>query len=374
MKRASNSASNPEPWRIERIPHSPRSKRQSVKRGLPPGSLVHIGAAPEEEPRISLVEYSAGEIREKDGATIQDLQDARRGPSNSWIRVTGLHQVDLIQAVGTCFNIHPLALEDILNTNQRPKVYDYTDSLFIVMRVMSYHEDSNEIGAEQISLVLGANFLISFQETGSDLFKPIRERMDVPNSRIRSSGVDYLAYCLVDIIVDNYFVILEKLAERVELLEDELVTNPTPKMLRSIHRLKKDLILLRRSIWPTREVLNRLMGGKSSLMTESTEIYLRDVFDHTIHAVDTLETFRDIVSGMLDIYLSSVSYKLNEIMKVLTIIATVFIPLTFLVGWYGMNFKYMPELGWKWGYPAVIGVTVSIVSAMIIFFRRRKWI
>jgi len=374
MKKTYNPASGDQPWKKERISRSTGSKKQSVKRGMPPGSLVHIGETPDEAASISLVEYSGDETREKDGATIQDLQDAQRGQFKCWIRVTGLHQVDLIQEVGNCFNIHPLVLEDILNTNQRPKVYDYTDTLFIVMRKMFYHEKSGEIGAEQVSLVLGANFLISFQETSSDLFKPIRDRMDVRNNRIRTSGVDYLAYCLIDVIVDNYFVILEKLAEHVELVEDELVTNPTPKMLRAIHRLKRELLLLRRSVWPMREVLNRLMGGKSELMTDSTVIYLRDVFDHTIHAVDTLETFRDIVSGMLDIYLSSVSIKLNEIMKFLTIIATMFIPLTFLVGWYGMNFKDMPELSWKWGYPAVIGVTVALVVLMVIFFRRKKWI
>jgi magnesium transporter len=251
---------------------------------------------------------------------------------------------------------------------------DYGEYIYIVLKALDYNDKSNEIETEQISLILGANFVFSFQEREGDTFDPIRERIRNGKGRIRSMGADYLAYALVDSIVDNYFIILEKLGEKIEFLEDKLVSHPTPETLQTIHHLRREMIFLRKAVWPLREVINSLERGESSLVKESTRLYLRDVYDHTIQTIDTIETYRDMVSGMLDIYLSSVSNRLNSVMKVLTIIATIFMPLTFLAGVYGMNFKYMPELGWRLGYPLIWLIMVGIGVLMLIFFRKKKWL
>ncbi len=286
----------------------------------------------------------------------------------------GIHQLDNIEKIGEHFKIHPLVLEDIMNTGQRPKMEDFNDYLFIVLKMLSYDEEENETKTEQVSLILSSKFVISFQESEGDVFDPVRERIRSDRGRIRKMGVDYLAYSLIDAIVDNYFMVLEKIGEKIEDIEDELVKNPTPEVLHTIHRLKRELIFLRKSVWPLREVISRLERWESPLIDKSIDIYLRDVYDHTIQVIDALETFRDMLSGMLDIYLSSLSNRMNEVMKVLTIIATIFIPLTLISSIYGMNFKYMPELDWFWGYPLVYTVMLAVSAVMLIYFRRKKWL
>jgi len=276
--------------------------------------------------------------------------------------------------MGNHFNIHPLVLEDIANTGQRPKMEDFVDYIFIVLKMLYYDDKENETKAEQVSVVLGSNFVISFQESEGDVFDPIRERIKSDRGRIRKMGADYLAYALIDTIVDNYFAILEKLGEKIEDIEDELVTNPALETLQTIHRLKREMIFLRKSVWPLREVISRLERWESPLINKSLDIYLRDVYDHTIQVVDSIETFRDMLSGLLDIYLSSVSNRMNEIMKVLTIIATIAIPLTVITGLYGMNFQFMPELQWRWSYPLVLLAMLTLGILMIRYFRRKKWI
>jgi magnesium transporter len=292
----------------------------------------------------------------------------------TWINIDGLHDVRLIEVIGKQLKIHPLVLEDIADTTQRPKIEVTSDYTFIVFKTLSFNEKTSEIISEHVSLVFGEHYLITFQEAAGDPFDLVRNRIRSGVGRLRSSGTDYLAYGLIDAVVDDYFSVLEKLAEGIEVLEENLVTSADQQMLRDIHKLKVDMILLRRSVWPLREVLNRLAKGDSPLIRKDTVPYLMDVYDHTIHVIETMETYRDIVSGMLDIYLSSVSNRLNQIMKVLTIISTIFIPLTFLSGWYGMNFKYMPELSWKWGYPMVIAIALTIMSVLLYLFRRNKWI
>jgi magnesium transporter len=240
--------------------------------------------------------------------------------------------------------------------------------------MLLWNQEQGQIEAEQVSMVLGGNYLVTFQERKKDVFDPIRKRLIETGGRINKQGADYLAYSLIDAIVDHYFIVLENLGEQIEFLEEELVTDPDPETLQSIHELKRELIFLRKSVWPLREVISALERGDSPLLQPTTLIYLRDVYDHTIQIIETVETFRDIVSGMLDIYLSSVSNRMNEVMKVLTIIATLFIPLSFIVGVYGMNFKYMPLLGWKWGYLAVWVVILLVVVGMLIYFRRKKWL
>jgi magnesium transporter len=282
--------------------------------------------------------------------------------------------VKVIEQLGKHFSLHPLLLEDILHTEQRPKMEDFGEYLFFVLKMLYLEEGRHEILAEQVSLILGSNFVISFQEREGDVFKYVRERIRNSKGRIRKVGADYLAYALIDAIVDNYFIILERLGETIEELEEELVTNPVSDTLQTIHHLKREMIFLRKSVWPLREVISALERGESPLIQESTGVYLRDLYDHTIQVIDSVETFRDMVSGILDIYLSSVSNKMNEVMKVLTIIATIFIPLTFIAGIYGMNFEYMPELSWRWGYPAVWFVICAIFITMLAYFKRRKWL
>jgi magnesium transporter len=292
----------------------------------------------------------------------------------TWINVDGLHQVDVLEKLGNCYGLHSLVLEDILTTDQRPKMEDYGNYLYVVLQMIHDRGKGNRLEAEQVSLILGPNFLFSFQESPGDVFDPIRERLRSGKGRVRRMGADYLAYALLDAVVDYYFVILEKLGERIEVLEEILVTHPQTETLQEIHRLKREMIFLRKAVWPLREVISGLERGESSLVQKATQIYLRDVYDHVIQVMDSVETFRDMLSGMLDIYLSSISNRMNGIMKVLTVIATVFMPLTFLAGVYGMNFKYMPELEWRWGYPAVWCVMILVGMLMLLTFKKKRWL
>jgi magnesium transporter len=251
---------------------------------------------------------------------------------------------------------------------------DFGDYIFVVLKMLRHDMETEEVKTEQVSLILGPRFVISFQEAEGDVFDPIRDRIRKAKGRIRRMGADYLAYALIDAVVDNYFLILERFAERIEAMEAELVSNPAPETLQKIHTLKRELIFLRRSVWPLREAISGLQRAESRLIADSTEIYLRDVHDHTIQVIDTVESLRDMVSGMLDTYLSSVSNRMNEVMKVLTIIATIFIPITFIAGIYGMNFAFMPELGWRGAYFVVLGIMTAVSLAMIFYFKRKHWL
>ncbi|NVM26400.1 MAG: magnesium/cobalt transporter CorA [Desulfobacterales bacterium] len=303
-------------------------RRGYKKVGLPPGTLVQIEEKKAEKAKITVIDYDEAQFQEKEVEAVEECFPFKDRPTVTWINIDGIHQVEVIEKIGTHFGTHPLILEDIMNTGQRPKMEDFENYIFVVVKMIYYDDKDNEIRAEQLSVILGSDFVISFQEKEGDVFDPVRERIRNGKGRIRKMKTDYLAYALVDTIVDHYFVVLEKLGEKIEDMEEELVTNPTPETLQTIHTLKRELIFLRKSVWPLREVISVLERGESSLINESTGIYLRDVYDHTIQVIDTIETFRDMVSGMLDIYLSSISNKMNEVMKVLTIIATIFIPLT----------------------------------------------
>jgi magnesium transporter len=345
-----------------------------TKVGLSPGTLVHVGEKKAEETRIIIVDYDPRNLEEREAEKIEDCFPFKEKSTVSWVNIDGLHEVEVIEKIGNHFGIHPLVLEDILHTGQRPKTEDHGEYLFTVLKMLYYDQEKDEIMGEQVSLVMGRNYVLSFQERQSDVFDRIRERIRNGKGRIRNGGADYLAYALIDAIVDHYFVIMESLGEKIESLEEELVSHPTPETLQIIHKLKGAMISLRKSIWPLREVISGWEKGESSLIAKSTRIYLRDVYDHTIQIIDTIETFRDMVSGMLDIYLSSVSNRMNEVMKVLTIIATIFIPLTFIVGIYGMNFRYMPELEWHWGYPVTLVIMLLLVASMVIYFRKKRWL
>jgi magnesium transporter len=335
---------------------------------------VFVGEKRSERVKLSVINYDGANFQEKEVNNVEEAMLYRKKSSVTWLNIDGVHQPEIIEQVGKSFGVHPLVLEDIANTGQRPKVEDFEDYIFVVLRMLSFDEEENQTKTEQISIVLGPDFVVSFQEREGDVFDIIRERLRSNKGRIRKMGADYLAYSLVDAIVDNYFVVLEKLGEAIEEIEDKLVTEPKSETLQAIHDLKREIVFLRKSVWPLREVISRLERSESPLISKTTFVYLRDVYDHTIQVMDSVDTFRDTLSGMLDIYLSSVSNRMNEIMKVLTVIATIFIPLTFLAGIYGMNFKVMPELDQPWGYPAVLTLMLTIAVVILIYFRNKKWL
>jgi magnesium transporter len=350
-------------------------KKRSQKAGLPPGTPVHIGEKQVGRTGITMLTYNEKQWEERELDRPGECPIFKENSAVTWINVTGLHQVEVLEELNTCFGLHPLVLEDILNTDQRPKTEDYGDYLFIVLKTLFLTGNrKDEVGSEQISLILGKHFVLSFQEKDSSLLEPIRERLRNSKGRIRKMGADYLVHAILDTVVDHYFVVLESLGETIEVLEEELVARPRSATLQAIHLMKREMIFIRKALWPLREVIGSLTRGESSLIRESTMVYLRDIYDHTIQVIDNIETFRDMLSGMTDIYLSSISNRMNEVMKVLTIIATIFIPLTFIAGLYGMNFKYMPELTWPWGYPLVLALMLAMAVFMLVYFRRKKWI
>lgn len=348
--------------------------KRTKKKGLAPGTLVYIGEQKTEQVRITLIDYDEKAFQEKEVKDIEECFPFKDKPSVTWINIDGLHNIGLMEKIGKHFGLHPLIQEDILNTGQRPKMEDFGNYIFIVLKMIYYNEKDNETKTEQVSLILGTNFVISFQEKPGDVFDPVRERIRKAKGRIRKAAPDYLLYSLLDAIIDSYFSILERVGDKIENLEDMVVTEPKSGSLQAIHELKREMIHLRKSVWPLREVINNFGKAESSLVHESTNIYLRDIYDHTIQIIDTIETFRDMLSGLHDTYLSSISNKMNEIMKVLTIFAAIFIPLTFIAGIYGMNFQFMPELSWRWGYFGVWGVILAVGLSMLFYFKRKKWL
>lgn len=349
-------------------------RTRSAKEGLPPGSLVHIGEATTEAVNISVFEYAEQGIRETCSEKFDSSFFLPKQDGVVWVDVEGVHQVETIRNLGESFNLHPLVLEDIVSTIQRPKVEDYDDYLFVVVKMLLPLPDG-DFTAEQLSLVLGKGYVLTFQEgIRGDAFGTVRERIRAGKGKIRSLGADYLAYTLLDAVVDRYFTVLEQFGERLITIEEDIALHPHPQTLVQLNDLKKEVIYLRKSIWPLREVLSFLERDDTELINTTTRLFMRDVHDHAVQAIDTVETFRDLLSGILDLYLSSISNRTNEIMKFLTIIGTIFIPLTFIVGVYGMNFKYMPELEWHYGYFAILGFMVMITAGMITYFKRRRWL
>lgn len=349
------------------------ARKRSVKTGLPPGSLVHIGQRHAEKANVHLCQYDESHFGEREIHSLEGVLPPLDGTTVAWIHIDGLQEISLLEQMGSVFGLHPLILEDILNTEQRPKSEDHSGYIYIVLRL--FHGDAGgNLIPEQVSIVLGPNWLISLQERKGSLLDPVRERLRNEKGRLRKAGADYLAHALLDAIVDSYFLILDHFGEKIGTVEEALVGRPSPETLREIQSLKREIIFLRKSIWPLREMVGGLGRSDSPLIREQSVIYFRDVYDHAVQVIDTIETYRDMLSGMLDIYLSSISNRMNEVMKVLTVIATVFMPLTFLAGIYGMNFKYMPELEWRWGYFVVWGVMTVIAVFMVILFRRKKWL
>jgi len=349
------------------------SSQRSSKSGLPAGSLIHIGEKKVEKIKIRLIDYGPEEYEEQDIDNIEQCFPYKDDHTITWINIDGIHDTMILEKLGDCFGFHPLILEDILNTQQRPKIEDFNDYIYFVLKMIEYNTKTNAVSLEQVSIILGKHYVISLQEKPLEIYEPIRNRIKKDKSKIRNAGSDYLAYLLIDSIIDSYFSVLEKIGERIEHVENKLVSNPTQKTLKTIYDLKRNMLYMRKSTWPLREIISRLERGEISLINDSTRIYIRDIYDHIIQVIDTIETFRDMLSGMLDIYLSSMSHRLNEVMKILTIISTIFIPITFIASIYGMNFRFMPEINWKWGYLAVWAIILFIIIYMVIYFKRKKW-
>jgi magnesium transporter len=352
--------------------HIPRGSAKTA--GLPPGTVVYVGKQKTEKNRIRTIFYDETNFEEEENKKIEETYSATKKQGITWINVDGLQKVDVIEKIGKHLNLHPLTLEDIANTEQRPKMEDFEHYIYIVLRMLRYDNQGKEILSEQVSLILGQNLVLSFQETEGDVFDSIRERLRSDKGRIRKLGADYLVYALIDAVVDNYFAVLEKMGDEIEDIEDEVIATPEPSTAQAVHNLKRQSISLRKYVWPLREVISSLERCESGLISKTTSVYLRDVYDHTIQVIDSIETFRDTLSGILDIYLSSVSNRMNEVMKVLTVIATIFIPLTFVAGIYGMNFEFMPELKSALGYPLILSAMATIAVAMLVYFKKKKWI
>ena len=353
---------------------TPRIKKKiSSKAGLPPGSIIHVGEQKIEKVNITLTEFDENKFETCEIHSVEEIEPYTDTPQITWVNVCGLHDTELIKQIGEKFSIHPLVLEDILNTETRPKIEVTEKYVFIAMKMLTYNNNESEIVTEQVSFILGDTFVFSFLEKSDNIFSPIKERITNNYGRVRKQQSDYLFYALMDVVVDQYFLVLEQIEHNIELLDDEVITSADQSQIEKIYILKNKLLMTRRSIWPLREIFTRLIREESALINKKIMPYLRDLLDHTIQVTETIELQREITNGIMETHLSMMSFKMNEVMKVLTIIATIFIPLTFIVGIYGMNFPNMPEMKWPWAYFAVWGVMISVVLVMLLYFRRKNW-
>ncbi len=348
-------------------------KYRKKKPGLSPGSLVLVGEQKVDTVKITLFDYDQEHIEEKIVSNVEDCFSYRNNNRNTWINVDGLHDTEVIRKLGDLFSIHPLSQEDILDTANRPKIDDLDHYIFVSLKMLQLDSKSNKLIQEQISIIFGERFVVSFQEAEGDVFNPIRERLRLGKGRMRKMGADYFAYTLMDSIVDNYFVIIERLGERIEDLDEEIINKLSKKTLPRIHDLKGQLIQVRKAVWPLRDIVSNLDRTESELIKDGTSIFLKDLYDHSVQVIDTVETYRDLTSGLFDMYLTTINNRTNDIMKVLTMMATIFIPLTFIVGVYGMNFHYLPELDWHYGYHFVWALMIAIALGILGFFRKKGW-
>ncbi len=349
-------------------------RKRAQKAGHPPGTTMYTGKRHKaEETSITKILYSEHDFHECEGKSLNDVPLTSE-PGVTWINVEGLHNTEILEELAKKYKIHPLTVEDIANTDQRPKVEIFDNYVYITLKMFLWDKKHQTYSKDQVSLILGNDFLLTFQESHHDLYKHIQERLrGASGQRLRQNGSDYLAYRIMDTIIDYYFVVLEAIGDKIEKAEEVIIADSNPQCTRLIYQLKHQLMVLRKCIWPTREAVSHLMQMENSLVSSFTRVYLRDLYDHVVQAIDTIETFRDILASMLDIYLSVITNRMNEVMKTLTIIATIFIPITFITSLYGMNFVNMPELHWHWGYYMVLGVMSVIVLFMLRYFRRKNW-
>lgn len=353
---------------------SKKNNSYKKKIALPPGTLIHVGKPSGTDVQLTVISYDVERHERRDIRDLSEVDGYLQRGGVTWLNIESLHDTSILEVIGQKYPVHPLTLEDILHTTQRPKVEFFDEYVYFVLKMIRYDAEKKTLDTEQISLVLLPNMVITFQERPGDVLDPLRQRIERSKGRIRHEGADFLFYSIIDVILDHYFVCLEDMGEDIEDLETQVLENPAPGLVSYLQRLKRELLFLRRSVWPLREQITVLSREEHPLIKPSTSIYLRDLYDHTIAIIDTVEGFRDTTSGLLDVYLSSLSNRMNEVMKVLTIIATIFMPLTFMAGIYGMNFDYMPELHSVWGYPAVLAACVVVSVSMFIYFRRKHWL
>jgi len=345
-----------------------------AKAGLPPGTIVFVGQQRVDKVTISLLDYDEERLQEQVVENLDTLRSFVGRKSVTWINVCGVHDTAIIARIGELLDLHPLILEDIASTTQRPKIEEHDDYIFMILKMLYWSEEKHCVSAEQVSIVLGKDYVLTFQEVEGDVFELIRKRIRDTKGRIRRMGGDYLAYSLVDAIVDNYFVVMEHLGDGIDQLQEVAMAHTGPAIVQQIQRYKGEMLFLRKNVWPMREVVSSMEKLESKLLHRSLRPYLRDVYEHSIQVIDTMDALRDMVAGAQELHMTTVSNRMNDVMKTLTVIATIFIPLTFIAGIYGMNFDTMPELHWKWGYPAVWGVMVLTTLAMLAFFKRRTWL
>lgn len=352
-----------------------QSIKHKAKLGLSPGSLIFTGIQKMSNADITLMQYNEGNaIVSKPGSITEAIRLMEAFDGNSWVNIDGLHDVALIEEICVHLGVHKLSMEDIVSVNQRPKIEEHAGYLHLAVKMLTWAEGKQDISYEQVSFLLLGKFLVTFQEKTGDAFDFVRQRITENKGMIRKKSADYLLYALLDSIVDYYFVVLEGIGEQLTDIETELMDNPAQSSLSKIHVARKEMLNIRRSIYPLREVVSRLEKIEEPMLSSGLSIYIRDLYDHTLRVMETIESFRDTVSGLLDLYMNSVSNRMNEIMKVLTIIATIFIPLTFIAGIYGMNFDHMPELHWRYSYYAAWALMILIFLGMICYFRKRKWL
>jgi magnesium transporter len=358
-----------------RAPRRKVLKQRTAKAGLPPGALVYVGEdKPAHATRISIIDYDEHGVRERDIARVEECLQFKDTASVTWINVDEMHEPGLMETFGKVLGFHPLMLEDILNTDQRPKIEDHGGYLYIVLKMLEWKPEAGEIDIEQLSLVVGPNFVISFQERAGDFFDPLRARIREAVGRARKLGADFLAYSLLDLVIDHYFIVLDRLGERIEQCEDEVMTRASPATLQTIHDLKRELIFVRKAVWPMKDVIASLRHLDTPLIAKSTGIFLRDLQDHIVQVIEGLDTFQNLVSDTLDTYLSTVSNRTNTVMKVLAVFSAVFMPLTFITGIFGMNFRDMPPLEWSWGFAGTLIAMGVIGVLMVVFFKARRWL
>ncbi len=339
--------------------------------GAPPGTIIYTGEEKTDRIKITLIEYNEAEFFEKEFFDLSECVDHVKPNLVKWINVDGIHKTEMIEQIGKLYNIHPLTLDDVVNVDQRPKFEEFDTYVVAIMKMIGYNTD---ITSEQLSIVLMENTVISFQEPhGGDAFDIIRNRLRQAKGRIRKCGADYLAYALMDAVTDCYFHAIEKIGDIVEDIEVEVIKSSNKESLLQLYKLKRDMIYLRKQVWPMRDMISNMIRSETKLINPTTDIYLRDLQDHVTRIIDTVETYRDLLSGIMDVYLSTNSNKMNEVMKVLTIMSTIFIPVTFVVGVYGMNFKYMPEINSPYGYWSVWAVMILMMGGLLIYFKKKKW-
>lgn len=369
-----NHSSNKSHRKDKDLPLFGELHQRAKKAGQLPGTPMYTGKEISSETKITLLAYVHQQFKEIIGSKFEDCFPLDKSAESIWVNIEGLNNISLIEQIAQYFKLHPLTVEDILNVEQRPKIEEFDQYIFVTLKVLFSKNKPGDFTIKQISFILGNNFVLSFQEIDTTLFDPIHDRLKNNHYQSRQQRMDYLIYRLIDAIVDEYFIVLEGIGDDIEKIEDLIVASPTVRKERTIYRLKRQMLMLRKVIWPVREVLNHLLHIDNPLIAKSTTIYLRDVYDHIVQGIDTLETFRDMLSSLLDMYLSSLSQRLNEIMKTLTIISTIFIPITAIGSIYGMNFVNLPGLHWHYGYLIALVLMLIIASIMIVYFYRKKWI